>query len=118
VIYSDLLGTPWSELNCGEVVAEGLNRMGLQKASQAVPTDQQTAANLVAANFGHWQFVSYDVRDAQVGDLILSDGPEQDLHVSLVIEPRRALTSAKRVGVYAPPISRITQVRGVYRFDQ
>jgi len=114
--YTDLLGTSYEQMNCGEVAAEGLRRLGLEEAAAALPTDQTSAARLAARAYGEWLFVSHDVGQAQVGDVIVSDGPDDGLHVSLVITPKRALTSARKCGVYAPPVNRITAVRGVHRF--
>lgn len=115
--YTDLLGTPYERMNCGQVAAEGLRRLGLEDAAAALPTDQESAARLVSQGHGRWVFVSHDVGQACVGDVIVSDGPEHGLHVALVIKPGKALTSARKSGVYAPPVSRITAVRGVHRFQ-
>ena len=122
---SDLLARPWSDMHCGEAVVEGLQRLGMAEAALYVPADQSAAARVVealegGAPEGRWGFVSYEAHRAQVGNLIVADGPEgaEDVyHVSLVIAPGMTLTSSRRHGVHCVPLAKTRNVRGVYRWE-
>lgn len=123
--YSDLLGKPWKEMHCGQVVIEGLRRMDMADAALYVPADQEAAARVVEAlgdegRHGRWTFVSDEAHQGKPGDLIVADGPDSGddtYHVSLVISPGITLTSSRRHGVHCIKAERGQCVRGVYRWE-
>jgi cell wall-associated NlpC family hydrolase len=121
--YSDLLARPWAEMNCGEVVAEGLRRLGMTKAAEHIPVDQAAAARVLRndGRTGGWfRFAEPDMKHwASPGDLVVADGPggSDVYHVSLVLEGGQTLTSTERHGVHCVPVMRTHGVRAIYRWS-
>lgn len=124
VRYSDLLGRPWEEMHCGDTAVEGLRRMGMADAALHVPIDQEAAAAAIKAvertgdSPGDWVCIGYETGTAGPGDLVVTDGQgDGEYGVALVLREGLALTSTKKHGVHAPPLSRFArQVRGVFRW--
>lgn len=120
--YSDLLGRAWEKMNCGEVVVEGLRRMGMEDAAEYVPVDQKSAARAMQGDgsVGAWFMVAEpDMRHyAEEGDLVVSDGPDADdvYHVALVLAGGQTLTSSKGHGVHCWPVMKTEGVRAIYRW--
>lgn len=113
--FTDLLQKPWSDMNCGEAVVEGLRRQGQHRASLHVPTDPVSAARCVASGFYRWDRVGSETCNAIPGDLIVSEG-EMGWHVSLCVNRQYVLTSHKRQGVRMMRIGAISDIEGVYRW--
>jgi hypothetical protein len=115
--YEDLLGIPHvsgslelasGALDCAGVVAEVLGRVLGEEAREAF-LGQLTGKGC------DWDEVS--VRDARLGDVILSEGRDGP-HVSAVVSigPTYALSSAYSLGSFAARVASIKSIVSVYRY--
>lgn len=117
---NDLFTHSWGSMPCGVAVAEGLRRMGQPDAADHLPTDQESASRLLAAltaTGGPWAMIGTDRCCARPGDVLVSETPGEDWHVSLCTDPVYALTSTRSHGVHRIRIARMQRVTGVYRFQ-
>jgi len=117
VHYNDLLGR--MDINCGEVAREVLIRMGLRKAAEHIPTDQDSGATLVRLfheGKAPWKEVAKNAGDAKDGDIVLQRSESNGLHV-YAANGGRGITFIQSYGVIAPPLSRIQNCLGVYRYS-
>lgn len=115
--YQDLLGIPHAPgdstgesggLDCAGVVLRALGRIGGPELAG------QFRAALDGDEAKAWTPVSVDA--VRIGDVITTETPDGP-HVAVVVSdsPPIALSSAKRLGSYAVPLSRIKSITGAYR---
>lgn len=118
--YRDLIGTPWEEMPCVEVVAVVLERLGRIVPEGALPRGGILPANLSEAdlNLDCWERIG-DTADCatELGDVILADNGRIS-HVWVLVGPGRLLTSSRKANVHAVRLSATTRVVGVYRLRE
>lgn len=113
----ELIGIPYDQQNCGQIVRRGLASLGLHGAAEALPVDETSAEALIRLG-GVWERLEGEPCKATQGQVILSDGRAGDgsLHVSLALGDGTALTSHRRQGSCIVPIWSISGPRGVFRY--
>lgn len=120
VSYRDLIGTPWEEMPCIEVVAIVLERLGKTVPEGALPRGGVIPANATEADFNYdcWERIGDTTESAkQLGDVILADNGRVS-HVWVVVGPGRLLTSSRKANVHSVSIAATAGVVGVYRLRE
>lgn len=129
--YIDLLKTPYLEggftvdggLDCLGVCYVILTRLGLDLDQKDMPLSYASTKEALALMqdglWDRWTRVGVKASDAsELGDVIYSITPCGKHHVSALVRskaPKLSLTSLRGYGVRAIPVSRLTNVVGVYR---
>lgn len=98
-------------LDCAGVVIEVLKRLGRPHAAAsfegALRPEDGAAAGWVSVQAG---------QALEAGDVLVVDAGADGLHVAVAVGPFRALSSARRLGVYSHPITADPKgLVGVYR---
>lgn len=120
VSYRDLIGTPWEEMPCVEVVAVVLERLGKTVPEGALPRGGVLPVHITEANLNLdcWERIGDSAEAAtELGDVILMDSGKVS-HVWVLVGPGRLLTSSRRANVHAVRMSATTRVVGVYRLRE
>lgn len=134
IAYDDLIGLPYeydadgpSSFNCAGIVREIYRRA--QMPTKFLPIKENEALMYVTHVLGDPKMHPWDRVDAcsggrvvsrlQFGDIILARGLNGS-HVSVVADEDRqmAVSAGSSVGVFASPISRLSNVLSVYRLSE
>jgi hypothetical protein len=120
--YVDMLGRPYSEVHCGQAVAEGLRRLGMADAARTVPESDQEAAERVSElrleDPGSWERIGDETHQAsREGDIVMLRRPGGKTGIALFLGDDLFLTSTMAQGVVATPSRRLPRgCLGVYRW--
>ena len=112
--YTDLIGTPYEAgfTDCRWATAQGLRYLGKHAAAVSI----ESAARIADAHM-EWD----RIRDGSVpkaGDIVLCLPEKQSLHMGVVLDGGRVLTSTQGLGAYMTKMSRMLGVIGYYRFNE
>lgn len=115
-----LVGTPWSEANCAELVDAGLERLGIPRmdvaAAWRVAWERGWRAFAEAVPPG-WRKLGDD-EDLRAGDVVVMHEGTADAHVALAIDRTRILQSTRYTGAVISTINRYRpRITAVWRHD-
>lgn len=120
----DLVGVPWSEMNCGALAREVLRRRGvvsewIDALVAENPSDEVAIIDALMGASGWARLGNTSTCATEPGDVILSRmrGDEQyDYHLSVMVDRVFALTTSRSTGAILIRPHRIASIVGVWRW--
>jgi len=108
---NDLIGEPYTKggHDCRWATAEGLMRLGMSDASESI-----SRMGEIRDSNEDWR----RLRDEKPipGDVLLNIPADDALHLGVLMDNGRVLTSAPGIGVYTVPANRMLGVVVYYRY--